>query len=82
MVLPGVDTMKLDWSMESINTYIPDPINTFFQFWRTESVEGQDDDWKMIKEINYMDSSISANQYFDENDAEGIPKMVKEHKYC
>jgi uncharacterized repeat protein (TIGR01451 family) len=77
-VRPGADTMNLDWSAESINTYIPDPANTFFEFWRT--TEGTED-WQQVSDsVNYMDPSISVNQYFDKNTVE--PLMVKDQKYC
>ena len=78
MVRPGADTMNLDWSAESINTYIPDPARTFFEFWRTP--EGTEEWIQVGDRVNYMDPSISVNQYFDKNTAETL--MVKEQKYC
>jgi len=77
IVRPGADTMYLDWSTESINTYILEPTNTIIEFRRAP--EGTED-WQLVDTKDYMDSLISANQYFDGNAIE--PKMVKEQKYC
>jgi len=77
IVSPGANTMFLDWSAESINTFVPDPTNTVVEFWRTPEAT---EDWQLIDTVAYMDSLISANQYFDGNTAE--PKMVKDQSYC
>jgi uncharacterized repeat protein (TIGR01451 family) len=76
-VRPGADTMNLDWSAESINTYIPDPTNTIIKFWR--DLEGTEN-WQLVDTQEYMDSLMSANQYFDKNAIE--PKMEEDQNYC
>jgi len=77
MVRANNNTMSLDWSEDSIKTYIADPDNAVIKFWREPEGTGN---WQLVDTIDYMDSSLSTNQYFDRNTIE--PKMNKDEKYC